>query len=58
MFLVENIIEFLKYIGIYDYIIKFKKSKQLFFRYIYSLRLIKLKILKIYIKTNLTNNFI
>ena len=41
-----------------NYIIKLKKDKQLFFRPIYSLKLIKLKILKTYIKINLTNCFI
>ena len=41
-----------------DYIIKLEKSKQPFFRPIYSLRLVELEILKTYIKTNLTNSFI
>ena len=51
-------VELLKYIRINNYIIKLKKGKQLFFNPIYSLRLVELKILKIYIKTNLTNIFI
>ena len=41
-----------------NYNIKIKKDKQLFYRLIYSLKLIKLKILKIYIKINLINRFI
>ena len=35
-----------------------EKSKQLFFRFIYSLGLIKLETLKTYIKTSLVNGFI
>ena len=35
-----------------------EKVKHLFFRSIYSLKLIKLKVLKIYIKINLANCFI
>lgn len=38
--------------------IKLEKSKQPSYRPIYNLRLIELKILKIYIKTNLANSFI
>lgn len=41
-----------------DYIIKLKIDKQLFFSLIYNIKLIKLEILKTYIKTNLTNSFI
>ena len=40
------------------YAIELEKGKQLLFGLIYSLRLVKLKILKTYIKINLTNNFI
>ena len=45
-------IEFLENIKINNYIIKLDKNKQLFFKLIYSLELIKLKILKVYIKIN------
>ena len=38
--------------------IKLKKGKQLLFSLIYSLGPVKLKTLKIYIKTNLASNFI
>ena len=41
-----------------DYIIKLEKNKKLLFELIYNLKLVKLKILKIYIKINLANNFI
>lgn len=41
-----------------DYIIRLEKNKLPFFKSIYSLKLIKLKILKIYIKTKLANSFI
>ena len=58
IFLVKNIAKFLKYIKIMNFIIKLKKSNQLFFDPIYSLKLLKLKILKIYIKINFINNFI
>ena len=54
----KYIIKLLKYININNYIIKFKKNKQSFFKLIYSLKLIKLKILKIYIKINLINKLI
>lgn len=40
------------------YIINLQKYKQLFYIFIYSLKLIILKILKIYIEINLLNNFI
>ena len=38
--------------------IKLEKDKQLSYRHIYSLKPVKFKILKTYIKTNLANNFI
>ena len=41
-----------------EYIIKLEKSKQPPFKLIYSLKLIKLEILKTYIKINLANGFI
>ena len=58
IFLGNNIIKLSKYTKISNYAIKLKKSKQLFFKPIYNLGPIKLKILKTYIKTNLANNFI
>ena len=41
-----------------DYAIKLKENKLLFFDLIYSLELIKLETLKIYIKINFINDFI
>lgn len=49
VFLKENIVELLKHIGINDYAIKLKKAKQPIFCLIYSLKLVKIKTLKIYI---------
>ena len=47
-----------KYTKINEYVRKLEKVKQLVFEPIYSLELVKLEILKPYIKTNLINNFI
>ena len=58
VFLAENIIELLKNIKINKYAIKLEENKQPSFRPIYSLELVELKILKIYIKTNLFIGFI
>ena len=58
IFLVKNLVKLLEYTKINDYTIKLEKNKQLFFRLIYSLKLVKLKILKTYIKINLANSFI
>ena len=58
VFLVKNIIKFLKHIKINNYTNKLKKNKQLFFRLIYNWGLVELEILKTYIQTYLTNNFI
>ena len=58
IFLVENIIKLLKYTIINDYTIKLKKINYLLFESIYSLKSIKLEMLKTYIKINLTNSFI
>ena len=58
IFLTKNIIEFLKYISIYNYIIKLKRCNQLFLIAIYNIKIIKLEILKTCIKINLINNFI
>lgn len=51
-------IKLLKYLNIKNYIFKLKLDKQLFYRLIYSLKLLELKTFKIYIKSNLINNFI
>lgn len=51
VFVTTLAIELAKRNGINDYIIKLIKSKQLFYRLIYSLGLVKLEILKTYIKT-------
>ena len=57
VFLIENIVEFPKYTKINNYIIKLEKNKKRLLNPIYSLRLVKLEKLKIYIKINLVNNF-
>ena len=44
--------------GIIEHIIRLKADKQLSYKPIYSLGVVKLKIFKIYIKTNLGNGFI
>ena len=54
----KNIIKLLKNIRINEYAIRLEEEKQLSFDLIYNLKLIKLKILKTYIKTNLANSFI
>ena len=58
IFLIKNITELLKYIKINNHAIKLEKAKQLFFKPIYSLESIELKIIKTYIETNLVSNFI
>ena len=58
IFLVEYIAKFLENTGINEHAIELKEGKQSFFGLIYSLRPVKLEILKIYIKNNLANNFI
>lgn len=50
IFLTKNAVELLNYIEINDYFIKLEKDKQLSFNPIYCLKLVKLKILKSYIK--------
>ena len=57
-FLAENIGELLENTRINEYAIKLEESKQLLFSLIYSLKLVELEILKIYIKINLANSFI
>ena len=44
--------------GIYEHAIKLEDNTQLYYMLIYSLRLIKFKIIKTCIKTHLANNFI
>ena len=58
IFSVEYAIEFLENTKINKHAIKLEESQQLPFKSIYSLRLVELKILKTYIKTNLANGFI
>ena len=58
VFSIENIVELSKNTRIKKHTIKLEKSKQLLFSSIYSLRLVELETLKIYIKINLANGFI
>ena len=58
IFLAEYAIEFLENTGMNEHAIKLEKGKQLSFGFFYSLRLVELEIFKIYIKTNLANDFI
>ena len=55
---IKNITELSEHSNINDITIKLKKSKQPLFRLIYNLGSVELEILKIYIKTNLANDFI
>ena len=58
IFLAGNIAKLLKNSKINKHAIKLKKSKQPFFRSIYSLGPAKLEMLKTYIKTKQANSFI
>lgn len=58
MFFPNLISKFLKYTGMNDPIIELIDGQQLFYMPIYTLELVKLESLKVYIKTNLANNFI
>lgn len=58
MFLKKIVIEVPKLLGIKKNAIKIKIDKKLFYRLIYSLKLVQLKTLKAYIKINLRNSFI
>ena len=58
VFLTENAAGLSKHTRINNHTLKLKADKELLFRSIYSLELVKLEILKIYIKTNLANSFI
>ena len=58
IFLEEKALILLETIKSNQHAIKLQKSQQLLYGQIYSLSSIKFKILKIYIKTNLINDFI
>lgn len=58
VFLKKIVIEVPKLLGIKKNAIKIKIDKKLFYRLIYSLKLVQLKTLKAYIKINLRNSFI
>ena len=58
VFLAENVAELPEQTGMNDYAIKLENNKEPFFSPIYSLELVELETLKIYVKTNLANNFI
>lgn len=54
----ENTVKLSKHNKINNHTITLEKNKQPLFNLIYSLQLIELETLKIYIKTNLANNLI
>ena len=58
IFLIKNVIKFPENTGINEYPIKLEEGKQPSFESLYNLGPIELRILKTYIKTHLTNNFI
>ena len=58
VFPIKNAVELSKNIEINEHAIKLEEGKQPSFGLIYSLGLVELKTLKIYIKINLANNFI
>lgn len=58
IFSLKSAAELLEYIGINDYPINLVDGQQPLYKPIYSLGLIELEALKIYIKTNLANDFI
>lgn len=58
IFLKKKAFVLLKLIKLNQYAIKLEKSKKLSYELIYSLKLEKVKIFKIYIKINLANSFI
>lgn len=58
MFLPKAVAKLLKYIRIKKYFIHLEEGKQPPYGPIYSLELVELKTLKVYIKTNLKNAFI
>ena len=58
VFSIENAVKLLENTKINKYAIKLEKDNQPLFGPIYSLKLVELKTLKTYIKTNLVNGFI
>ena len=58
IFSVENAAKLPENIGMNEHVIKLEEDKQPLFGPIYSLKPVKLEILKTYIKTNLANSFI
>ena len=58
VFLEKSAIIFPEQIGANNHAIKLEKGKKPFYGPIYSLKPVELKILKIYIETNLANDFI
>lgn len=58
IFLKKKVLVLLKITNLNKQAIKLQKNQQLLYKQIYSLSLVKLKILKIYIKINLANDFI
>ena len=58
IFLKKKFLVLLAIINLSQYIIELQKGQQLVYRPIHSLSLVKFKILKTYIKTNLINGFI
>ena len=58
IFSIKNTAEFLEHIGINSYIIKLEKDKLPLFKPIYKPKLVKLEILKVFIKINLAKRFI
>ena len=57
-FSAENVAKHPEHTRMNDHAINLEESKQPFFGLIYSLELVELETLKIYIETNLTNSFI
>lgn len=58
MFLKDSAVKLLEHLNINKYTINLEKSKQLFYKLIYSFRLIELKTVKTHIENNLSNNCI
>lgn len=58
VFLEQKALELLEITDLNQHFIKLEKNKQLLYKLIYNLGLIKLKSLKTYIKTNFANSFI
>lgn len=56
-FILNLIFELFKYTEIHNHAIELVNSQQLLYKPIYSLKLVELEILKVYIEINLTNKF-